>query len=490
MGCKTMLFLSARDCQAYIWQKDELSAGECFAEDAGGRERFTQFLQNHDSPVYLLTDLVEEDFRHETLPHLQGKDRVALIQRKLEQYYRNTPFRHAATLQRCKDGRRDDVMLFSALTNPSLITPWLDIILAHNLPIVGIYSLANTCSPLVTDISSAGLLLLSWNKSSGLRQTYFNEKKLQFSRLTPLSDNNSFVSLAGTEAVRTQQYLKNLSLLPPAQALNVTILCHENERIEFEAQMTNSSEMHYNYLDIQVMGKHAGVNAIFSDSDATLLYLHLLASQLPHTSYATDEHTRFLRLLTVRRSLFGLSAILAAISLMWVVTNIHAGKSYQDEISLLDLQGSQLSQQTRQLIQNSPDTLVTATDMKTAVILSQKLEHIFLPPQIILNALSKTLDEYSTIRINKLFWQTNLAAIPPLQIIVINGELEDFSGDYRSALEYLERFRQALILRGVNVTALTLPLDISPQGSIDAEACNGASKLAQFSLKISWQAMR
>ena len=157
---------------------------------------------------------------------------------------------------------------------------------------------------------------------------------------------------------------------------------------------------------------------------------------------------------------------------------------------MLDLQGSQLSQQTRQLIQNSPDTLVTATDMKTAVILSQKLEHIFLPPQIILNALSKTLDEYSTIRINKLFWQTNLAAIPPLQIIVINGELEDFSGDYRSALEYLERFRQALILRGVNVTALTLPLDISPQGSIDAEACNGASKLAQFSLKISWQAMR
>ena len=490
MGRKTMLLLSARDCQAYIWQKGDFSEGACFTEGVEGRERFTQFLQNHRTPVYLLTDLVEEDFRHETLPHLQGKDRVALIQRKLEQYYRNTPFRQAATLQRCKDGRRDDMMLFSALTNPSLITPWLDIILAHNLPIVGIYSLANVCGSLVKDIYSEGLLLLSWNKNAGLRQTYFHENKLQFSRLTPLGDGHSFVSLAGTEAVRTQQYLKNISLLPPDQVLNVTILCHENDRIEFEAQMNNNSEMHYNYLDIQVMGRHVGVKTIFDNSDATLLYLHLLASQLPHTSYATVEHTCFLQLMTVRRSLIGLSAILAAISLMWAFTNINAGKNYQEEIQSVDLQGSHLSQQIRQFIKNSPNTLVTATDMKTAVILSQKLEHIFLPPQVILNALSKTLDDYSTIRINKLFWQTNLAAIPPLQVIVINGELEEFSGDYRSALEYLERFRQALILRGVSVTALTLPLDISPQGSIDAEACNGENKLAQFSLKISWQAVK
>ena len=74
-----------------------------------------------------------------------------------------------------------------------------------------------------------------------------------------------------------------------------------------------------------------------------------------------------------------------------------------------------------------------------------------------------------------------------MQVILLSGELDEFAGDYRSALYYLERFRQALILRGYSVTALSLPLDISPQGNLDADTCNGNNKLAQFSLKISWQ---
>ena len=502
MGRKTMLFLSAAHCQAFTWKNGELSRAESFADNAEGQQQFTAFLQNHRDPVYLLTDLVEEDFRHEAIPHLHGEDRTSLIQRKLEQYYRNTPFRKAETLQRSKDGRRDDDMLFSALTNPALIMPWLNIMLARSIPLAGIYSLPNISIPLIKNIPSGYLLLLSWNKHAGLRQTYFDEKLLRFSRLTPISDNNSFVATVGTEAVRTQQYMKNLSLLPPDQTLNVTIICHANDRLELEAHLIGDSDLHYAYLDIQEVAKQIKSKLICTDSDATLLFLHLLATHQPRSNYAAVEHTHFLRLLTIRRILLGLSGTLAAASMMLAAANISAGITLKNESQLLGNQSNLLSQQARQRIQSLPNTLASAADMKTAVILSRKLDNVFPPPQKLLEGLTKTLDSFPNIRINKLSWQTssgvtgsaivattrnNVATMIPMQVILLSGELDEFAGDYRSALNYLERFRQALILRGYSVTALSLPLDISPQGNLDADTCNGNNKLAQFSLKISWQ---
>jgi hypothetical protein len=404
-------------------------------------------------------------------------------------------------LQRRKDGRRDDDMLFSALTNPALITPWLNIMLAHNIPLVGIYSIPNISAPLVKDISS-DCLLLSWEKNAGLRQTYFDANLLHFSRMTPINESSSFVATAGAEAARTQQYLKNLSLLPPGHALNVTIICHTNDRHKLEAHLIDDSNMHYAYLDIQELGRRIGSKTIYADSDATPLFLHLLAAQPPRSHYASSEHAHLLNLLQLRRSLLGLSAAFITASLLWTASDITEYMSRKDEGMALKVQANRLSQQTRQIIQNFPSTLASATDMKTAVILSRNLDNISPPSQIILEGLAKTLNDFSTIRIDKLSWQTNsgetgtlpataprgsAAVIIPAQVILLSGELEEFTGGYRAALNYMERLRQALIQRGYSVTALTLPLDISPQGSIAADTCDGSNKPAQFSLKLSWR---
>lgn len=503
MGRKTLLFLSAAHCQACTWLNNELSLDECFLDNAEGHEQFAVFLQNHRDPVTLLTDLVEEDFRHETIPHLRGSERTELIQRKLEQYYRNTPFRQATLLQRSKDGRRDDDMLFSALTNPALITPWLDIMLAHNNPLAGIYSTPNISTPLVQGIPSGCLLLLSWEKHAGLRQTYFDARILRFSRLTPINDNNSFCSTLFTEAARTQQYLKNLSLLPPGHELSVSIICHAKDRIELEAHLNNDT--HYSYLDIQQLGKQIGSKTTCPDSDATPLFLHLLATRPPPSHYASAEHTHLFRLLQIRRSLLGLSAVLMTVVLLWTATNISEYMTLKGESLELKMQGQQLSQQTRQITQNFPSSVASATEMKTAVILSRKLDNSFPPPEMILNGLGKTLDEFPNIRVDKLSWQTSSdatwvsgtnetkIAAPqkttaeniPTQIILVSGELVEFTGGYRGALDTMERFRLALIQRGYSVTVLLLPLDVSPQGSIAADTCDGNIKPAQFSLKIS-----
>ena len=179
-----LLFLSVNRLHAQYMEGRKIVLQHDFLDTTEGRESFASFLQTEKCPTYLLTDLIEEDFRHEIVPHLTGSNLAALLQRKFEQFYRGTPFQQATPLERQKTGRRDVDMLFSALTNPSLITPWLNILLAQKTPLAGIYSVPHISVPLVKEHPSNHLLLISWEKFSGLRQTYFSKHRLQISRLT------------------------------------------------------------------------------------------------------------------------------------------------------------------------------------------------------------------------------------------------------------------------------------------------------------------
>ena len=493
MSRKTLMFLGADSFHTCTWEGGTLSEAQRFTDNADGKEQFSAFLQTHRDPAYLLTDLIEEDFRYETVPHLRGSERRELIKRKFEQFYRNTPFRQVMLLQRRKEGRRDDEMLFSALTNPALITPWLNAMLAHNTPLVGIYSVPNISTPLTRSLPPGNLLLLSWEKQAGLRQTYFDAKLLRFSRLTPINDNNAFSEVVAREASRTQQYLKSLSLIQVGQVLNVYIICHANDRHELAAQLDDNIDMHYAFLDIQELGQHIKSKTTYGDSDATPLLLHLLATQPQRSNYAAAAHTHFFQLLQIRRGLLWLSAALAAASLLWSAASIWEGRWLNGDNELLKVQAGKLSQQAQQITQGFPNTLAAATDMKTAVLLARKLENYSPPPQKILDGLSKTLDEFPRIRIDKLSWQVSAApdaaaANAPAQVIQFSGELTEFSAsDYRNMLDYMGRFQQALTQRGYNVTVLTQPLDISPKGSFAASVGEANSKPAQFSLKLIWR---
>jgi len=486
MKRKTLLFLSAVECCVYSWQDGKLSDAICFSDDVRERQLFTAFMQANSAPVLLLTDLIEEDFRQEIVPHLRGGERTALIRRKLVQYYRDTPFRQALCLPRSNE-ERDDEMLFSALTNPALITPWLDIMLAQNTPLRGIYSIPNICTVLLEHIPASKLLLLSWEKHAGLRQTYFDAHRLHFSRLTPIHDSCKLGATIRMEAARSLQYLRNLSRLNSGQILEVHIICHAHDRCALEAQLIDEADLHYAYLDIRELAQRIGVNADFADSDATPLFLHLLAAHPPPHSYATSEHTHFNRMRLIRRVLFGLSTTLATGCLLWSAANIMQAVTQNQASFKLKAQTGELSRQTRQIIQNFPDTLASASDMKTAVMVSHKLDNRALPPQQLLQALSNTLDSFPSIRLDKLSWNTAAAGDDERvleRVILLDGELDKFAGDYRGMFKYLQQFQQALTQDGYQVTVQALPLDVSPQGSIDTDTGLDNTEAAKFSLKL------
>jgi hypothetical protein len=493
MSHKILFFLSSDSFHAHVWKNGSLEAPYYFSNSVEGLERFADFLRTHQDPTYLLTDLIEEDFRQETVPHLTGANHQALVQRKFDQYYRSTPFRLTLLQQRQTEGRRDDELLFSALTNPARISAWLDLLLLHKTPIVGIYSVPHSSAPLIRDIDSDHLLLLSWEKDAGLRQSYFLNKRLRFSRLTPIKSNSSYAEAIATEAARTHQYLQSLSLTPQGELLNVHILCHTDERAQLDAHLSSNENMQYAYLDLQQLSKRYKSQYVYADSDASPLFLHLLASEPPRANYATPAHTHYYQLWQTQRGLFGLAAATALTCLVWGTLSFMDGSGVTAEIDSLKVQTNGMLQEARQITEKFPSgshngNTASASDMKTAVTLFRNVQLYSVPPEQILKGLSATLDSFPRINTNKLSWQMSAGSNLPEQLITFNGELLDFGNDYRGALNYLERFQIMLAGAGYLVTPVKLPHDFSTKGSISADISNTSEKPSEFALNLIWRA--
>src|SRR4030066_35324 len=93
-----------------------------FAASETGLAAFRQVLVKHAQlPMLLVADTVDEDYRSEILPHVQGRARAELLARKLKQVFRNARFTGAWRQARETTGRRDDGYLLAAL--PDSDTP-------------------------------------------------------------------------------------------------------------------------------------------------------------------------------------------------------------------------------------------------------------------------------------------------------------------------------------------------------------------------------
>lgn len=494
MSHSLLLFLSANRLHAQLMAGGKIELQRDFTDTADGRENFVSFLQTAKCPTYLLTDLIEEDFRHEIVPHLTGSSRTALLQRKFDQFYRGTPFHQATLLQRQKTGRRDDDMLFSALTNPALIMPWLNIMLAQQTPLAGIYSVPQISAPLVKSHPSNHLLLISWEKFSGLRQTYFSGHRLQISRLTPVHAELTFQDAVVNELTRTYQYLKSLSLLPSGQILDVLILCHADDRNELQHKLSKNADMRYDFADIEEVGKQLKISYRFTDSDASQIFLHQLAASRPKTDYASAEHTHFHTLRQLRLALNWSAGVLLLASVLWATATVWLSGENATEAETLNIQAQRIEKETQQITQSFPSTHSPAADMKASVSIMRKLDQYEPTPLIILKPISTALGHFPQIEVDDLGWQgnatepvaSNTLADVPAQVITMKGNLQGFDNDYRAALAYLDRFQLELGKGGYQVTALTKPLDVSPSGSLADRREARENELA-FSFKLVWR---
>ncbi|MGZ8256362.1 MAG: hypothetical protein ACXW1C_01085 [Gallionella sp.] len=489
-----LLLLSANHLHAQHMMNGKIAAQYEFSDTANDRAQFSSFLKTVSAPCYLLADLIEEDFRLETIPYLTGSSQRALLQRKFDQFYRGTSFHQATLLQRQSDGRRDADMLFSALTNPALLNPWLDALWHTQTPLAGIYSVPQVSTPLIKNHPSQHLLLLTWNKFSGLRETYFKNHQLQISRLTPISKEVHFQEVVETELARTYQYLKSLSLLPAGQMLDVSIVGHSDDLIGLQDKLPRSNDMRYEFVDIATWARQLNVTSPFTDSDASQLFLRQLAIARPQNQYGNAQHCHFYSLWQIRRAFLWGSVALLAASALWA-TQTMLGQNTPDALAVANLQQqtAQVQRQATQIEQASPKTAVSPADLRTGTLLMQQLQQRSSPPAKFLIPLSEAMNRYPNITLDELAWQmqrdeaNNSPAGAAAQTLEFKGHLEQIADNYRAALDYLEQFQRTLTAQGFQATLTAKPLDVSPSSNL-SDQNKATQENLSFTLNLIWRA--
>ncbi|MDD5174887.1 MAG: hypothetical protein PHQ05_00505 [Sterolibacterium sp.] len=323
MPQRRLLFLDANALSAYRWQDGLLTLEESFKSDAHGQEAFAAYLPPHrKSLFYLLAEVVEEGFQADVIPHVQGSDRTALLKRKIDQYFYGTPLSLAFTLDRETSGRRDDKILFLALTRPQFFEPWLAALRSAECQLAGVFSLpliANSYADSRTRKTPGQpkrFLLVTLTRG-GLRQSFLENGQLRFSRLTPLTVDtpDEIASACAVETTRIHQYLIGQRLMERGVVLPALVLVHPSQTASFRAHCANTNELSFEFLDLLAEARRLGLKTPPQDSHSDALFLHLMVRKTPSQQFADASERRLFRLWQARLGLnsTGLVVLLACL---------------------------------------------------------------------------------------------------------------------------------------------------------------------------------
>jgi hypothetical protein len=407
MPQRRVLFLETSQLTAYRIGGGSVQAEGGFAADTAGLEAFSAYLtQHHRSVFMLLADVAEEGFQLDEVPPSSGKDRQAILKRKLAQYFYGTPLALALSQGRLKTGRRDERLLLMALTRPQHFEPWLNVLRETRSILAGIYSLPQTMQNLLPAEVPPQLLLIT-QTHGGLRQTYFADRQLRFSRLTTLATGSAEESAIATalEASKMHQYLASQRLIERGKPLATRVLAHPAQVSAIRERCRDTAELRFEFADLLQEAKRVGLNSALADSHAEMLFCHLLEKKPPAEQFAPPAERQFHRLWQTRFALKGAAAVILVAGLLFTAKQGLEMLHTQDAIAQIQQQTRLDQQRYDATMQALPKIPLSIDNLRTLVNRGDQVLKRAQGPGPLLIQLSRSLDAFPGISIERLEWK-------------------------------------------------------------------------------------
>lgn len=521
---KHLLYLTNHQLSEMTWENGRFSPVQSFDHYASGWSKFSEYFAAQLEPdVYLLTDLIEEDFQRENLPHVIGGAQRSLIDRRLTSLYRDTPYRTASRQGREKSGRKDDRVLFSALTNPQILKPWLDVLQTLKIHVVGVYSVALLQSLIFKKIDSGqAASLLVTHQSSGLRQSFFQDGHLRFSRLSPETawSAQAIAEVAEVETAKTRQFLASTRLLARGDPLHIVIIATAEIIVHLRSRCVDEGGVSYRFIDLDeargfVFPKKMEPMTL---SVCDPLFLGLLAQGNISSHYATEEQIRLHKLLQLRTTLNASSIAALLLACAWAANDGLKAYRATELVKLAQTETELVSAKFKAMLASMPMTVAIPVEMKAASELEQTIQKNTPKMQDMLRIVSASLEPFPHIKIVELKWElrdeidpnSDPAYVPPPPIdsaevvlpaslfgipnkqaeqLSLECEITPFDQNYRAALASAEQFVKDLQRDShLQVTMTKPPFDIRPAVKLEARAGDTSQiDIPRFTVQISWK---
>ncbi|MFT5426045.1 MAG: hypothetical protein ACI9ZT_000986 [Gammaproteobacteria bacterium] len=517
------LFVSSDKLAVYHWANNNLGSSYLFDYSPQGFEFFGRYLKEvNNESVYVLVDTPAEEYRLETIPHVFGADRQALISRKQDRAFRGTPYHYADVQGREKSGRRDDNIMISALTSPDVIRTWLKILDEHKVPVASVVSvpwLLQEIKDIIPEMPNNSLVF-SLQSISGLRQSFFRDKSLKFSRMVrvPRYGTEPYAPIITEELIKVRRYIDGAHLADQDKPLDIYFFGDQELLDELGKTHINSSMVRYHMLDVDVLGGTCGfidhVRAPFSDK-------YLIYQLLKHKSknyYALSKEMRYFQMRQFNKYLRISSFLLMLTGIIWGGMNVLEGFTFKQQ-QRSDAEKADFYNARYEVAQERIAELpIDPADLKVVVDTENTLKTYKADPVEMFKLISKGLDTFSEVQVSQIQWVANINPNHKLgggsfekavqggvqnvlgfsnisdadtgyiyyQIALINAYLENFDGDYRKALKTIDEFAETLRQQDAvhDVSVVTLPLDISSEASLQGTAKGDGGSESNFSIRV------
>ena len=508
MGEKILVCVSADQASAAVWRGKRLAGCHLFDNEPEGWRAFSNFLSAaRGTPVHIMVDTVDEDYRFETLPHAKGGDRAEMVARKLKQLYRGTSYFSYSLQSREADKRKDDRYLFAAFTSPDLLSPWLKAINDHDLPVAGVYSLPMVSAVFITHLKlKHPNLLLVTKGSAGVRQTFFKNLKFRISRLTPLRETvDSADQHYADEVSNTRMYLDALTITHVDDTLQVVVLDQDDSLAGLPAAISRGRpNMRCTLLSRAEVSARFAIAPTDLEASPDALPLHLLGESAPQHNFAPPQVTRGFQRYVGRRLVYAASAAVLGIALIWSGVNVMNTMRAGDEISSLRRKTQEFQQQYQQVTAQFPQAPTSTDNLRNTVEIAQQIRESMRSPEAALLLVSRALDASPGIQLGRFEWAYDrrgsiaadaaAASVPAdgssgilLQRAHLYGEVKPFNGDFKGALQQISAFASLLASTAsvAEVHALRLPLNASSETALSGSTNTpGESGSAEFELAV------
>ena len=488
---RLILLATPRQIGVLDWRPGHMHwLGEFAASEAGLAAFRTVVSKHAQLPVLLVVDTVDEDYRSEILPHVQGHARNELLTRKLKQVFRNARFTGAWRQVRETTGRRDDRYLLAALTDADWLTPWISVLHREHVPLCGITPLALACQHLLARLRlQEPHTLLAYRLNNRLRLSYYHNGLLRFSRLISSDTPTQLPGNAADEIAKTQLYLTGQRILPREARLHVLLLDPSGQLDSTQAQLNADPAFSTRLIDMASLGHALRIPDSFLAATPEVAPLAAIAGEPMQLNLAPPEllqrHTEF----RWRRSLHAIAGAIALLGLGITAAYWLHAQDLNDQARRMAQQQQQLDARYQAIAQAFPVQTATPEHLAQTVSLARHLASQPTDTAALLATVSQALSAAPDIHLESLDWRDGVPPTADGMTIKLDAALTSFDGNYRAAMQRIERLMETL--RAVpslhDVRLLNSPVNAESSSTLTGKTLNaGASNepVARFSIEL------
>ncbi|MBS1210954.1 MAG: hypothetical protein H6R19_3352 [Proteobacteria bacterium] len=475
---------------SYLDAKGGLKPLADFPDSTNGATQFSIWLDGaHPGTHTLLVDLPDEGFQRDSIPFVSGADRQRLLTRKKGQIFAGSPFSTTISLGREKEGRRDERVLFTAITRTSVLDPWLLVLRQHNAPLAALYSVPLLTTPLVNALPAEAShtphgLIISFSPG-GIRQTYFENAALRFSRLSPAPDGDyiDWGEACLNETRKTLQYLTTQRWITRHQRLPVWLLLDPHDSGPILGQLTEAEQLDLHPVNLTTLVHQFESRTSTHSSNSLPLMMHLAsrAKRGPQLAPERERHTFWLRQISL--SIVGGAIAIASVLIGLTLYNHLSTRTLEQQRELLQTTNNQETQRYQQFLATLPQLPTNLETLRRITAGIDQLGAHRADPGNAFDIISHALDHYPDITVKLLDWQlsnpdqgsttTILSAVLPLAA----------AADPGTSLQRIRALAAELNHTDAETSLLNLPFEMSPDKTLRSHS-ETSSKRPEFTLRL------